>query len=138
MKTPKLSRQLFNRMSVMLVVFSIFVFGLFGIILRVSLIQMYQNQTNLRAQQIASALNNVTTHRQNMSGAPMYLRFLYDSTNEKVYLIDRDYQLETHQDNEISEFSQLDKSMQDYVRSEEHTSELQSRPHLVCRLLLEK
>src|SRR5690554_2386361 len=26
----------------------------------------------------------------------------------------------------------------DYARSEEHTSELQSRPHLVCRLLLEK
>src|SRR3989442_3403093 len=25
-----------------------------------------------------------------------------------------------------------------YIRSEEHTSELQSRPHLVCRLLLEK
>ena len=24
------------------------------------------------------------------------------------------------------------------TRSEEHTSELQSRPHLVCRLLLEK
>src|SRR5690554_8234604 len=26
----------------------------------------------------------------------------------------------------------------DQKRSEEHTSELQSRPHLVCRLLLEK
>src|SRR5690554_7434530 len=26
----------------------------------------------------------------------------------------------------------------DQIRSEEHTSELQSRPHLVCRLLLEK
>src|SRR3989442_4236738 len=26
----------------------------------------------------------------------------------------------------------------DSCRSEEHTSELQSRPHLVCRLLLEK
>src|SRR5690554_7625400 len=26
----------------------------------------------------------------------------------------------------------------DTARSEEHTSELQSRPHLVCRLLLEK
>src|SRR5690554_7570912 len=26
----------------------------------------------------------------------------------------------------------------DVPRSEEHTSELQSRPHLVCRLLLEK
>src|SRR3989442_2163672 len=25
-----------------------------------------------------------------------------------------------------------------FARSEEHTSELQSRPHLVCRLLLEK
>src|SRR5690554_2799952 len=25
-----------------------------------------------------------------------------------------------------------------WVRSEEHTSELQSRPHLVCRLLLER
>src|SRR3989442_5411585 len=25
-----------------------------------------------------------------------------------------------------------------FYRSEEHTSELQSRPHLVCRLLLEK
>src|SRR5690554_128709 len=28
--------------------------------------------------------------------------------------------------------------MIDHYRSEEHTSELQSRPHLVCRLLLEK
>src|SRR5690554_7245717 len=28
--------------------------------------------------------------------------------------------------------------LQYYLRSEEHTSELQSRPHLVCRLLLEK
>src|SRR5690554_7777812 len=30
------------------------------------------------------------------------------------------------------------KLMRIAVRSEEHTSELQSRPHLVCRLLLEK
>src|SRR2546429_2918151 len=29
-------------------------------------------------------------------------------------------------------------SLQDNLRSEEHTSELQSRLHLVCRLLLEK
>src|SRR5690554_7192409 len=28
--------------------------------------------------------------------------------------------------------------LREYDRSEEHTSELQSRPHLVCRLLLEK
>src|SRR5690554_7049781 len=29
-------------------------------------------------------------------------------------------------------------SLDELQRSEEHTSELQSRPHLVCRLLLEK
>src|SRR3989442_4427128 len=31
-----------------------------------------------------------------------------------------------------------DIELDDDARSEEHTSELQSRPHLVCRLLLEK
>src|SRR5436305_7763944 len=31
-----------------------------------------------------------------------------------------------------------DKKQRGSRRSEEHTSELQSRPHLVCRLLLEK
>src|SRR5690554_6964187 len=35
----------------------------------------------------------------------------------------------------IAEFSEF---LARAVRSEEHTSELQSRPHLVCRLLLEK
>src|SRR3989442_2740640 len=36
--------------------------------------------------------------------------------------------------------SQLDRLLdpRNVSRSEEHTSELQSRPHLVCRLLLEK
>src|SRR5690625_5461112 len=40
----------------------------------------------------------------------------------------------------ISEIEQQEmiKKVQPYVRSEEHTSELQSRGHLVCRLLLEK
>src|SRR3712207_7713221 len=32
----------------------------------------------------------------------------------------------------------FDALLQDYYRSEEHTSELQSRQYLVCRLLLEK
>src|SRR3989442_12013488 len=31
-----------------------------------------------------------------------------------------------------------ERAARDVARSEEHTSELQSRPHLVCRLLLEK
>src|SRR5690554_4375797 len=33
---------------------------------------------------------------------------------------------------------QIDSNNHPDIRSEEHTSELQSRPHLVCRLLLEK
>src|SRR5690625_6525513 len=32
----------------------------------------------------------------------------------------------------------LDDFLSEYKRSEEHTSELQSRGHIVCRLLLEK
>src|SRR5690554_59193 len=36
------------------------------------------------------------------------------------------------------EFLEIASLYPETVRSEEHTSELQSRPHLVCRLLLEK
>src|SRR5690554_4572400 len=43
---------------------------------------------------------------------------------------------DTLQDKQNQMFSLIN-SLGD-VRSEEHTSELQSRPHLVCRLLLEK
>src|SRR5690554_7266630 len=39
---------------------------------------------------------------------------------------------------EREEFLQRFAHMAKNARSEEHTSELQSRPHLVCRLLLEK
>src|SRR3989442_5156797 len=35
-------------------------------------------------------------------------------------------------------YSETDRCREPRRRSEEHTSELQSRPHLVCRLLLEK
>src|SRR5687768_18054167 len=40
----------------------------------------------------------------------------------------------------VKEMPQLDRFARDFAsqRSEEHTSELQSRLHLVCRLLLEK
>src|SRR5690554_7042479 len=39
---------------------------------------------------------------------------------------------------EFSGFVEDLKQKGEKLRSEEHTSELQSRPHLVCRLLLEK
>src|SRR5438309_7406449 len=38
----------------------------------------------------------------------------------------------------LSELAPLVEAQQGIVRSEEHTSELQSQFHLVCRLLLEK
>src|SRR3989442_3516019 len=38
----------------------------------------------------------------------------------------------------VRAFGQAPDLSVDLSRSEEHTSELQSRPHLVCRLLLEK
>src|SRR3989442_1990291 len=40
--------------------------------------------------------------------------------------------------NPIELLRRADPARLDGIRSEEHTSELQSRPHLVCRLLLEK
>src|SRR5690554_7792258 len=36
------------------------------------------------------------------------------------------------------QYIRINGTLQIFSRSEEHTSELQSRPHLVCRLLLEK
>src|SRR5690625_6856312 len=39
---------------------------------------------------------------------------------------------------EHEEIDELRKAVEEEARSEEHTSELQSRGHLVCRLLLEK
>src|SRR2546422_6688835 len=43
-----------------------------------------------------------------------------------------------HAEGERKQHHQVDDLAPDDVRSEEHTSELQSRLHLVCRLLLEK
>src|SRR5690554_7418568 len=41
--------------------------------------------------------------------------------------------------NRYEKYKQDEKyALRNCLRSEEHTSELQSRPHLVCRLLLEK
>src|SRR5690554_7331045 len=41
-------------------------------------------------------------------------------------------------DDVYNNYGQGDMFLAKDARSEEHTSELQSRPHLVCRLLLEK
>src|SRR3989442_8335496 len=41
-------------------------------------------------------------------------------------------------EDELTAAQRGDRALAAVSRSEEHTSELQSRPHLVCRLLLEK
>src|SRR3989449_6622125 len=50
----------------------------------------------------------------------------------------RQYQKETLGDIDAARLPDLVAGLLDKLRSEEHTSELQSRLHLVCRLLLEK
>src|SRR5690554_7678171 len=58
----------------------------------------------------------------------LYKRIANAKSDEEI----RDIQVEM-----IDRFGLLPDPVK-YLRSEEHTSELQSRPHLVCRLLLEK
>src|SRR5690554_7457052 len=54
-----------------------------------------------------------------------------------VILIDVPYQLWSHAKKLRMSKEEIKREHKE-SRSEEHTSELQSRPHLVCRLLLEK
>src|SRR5690554_7615993 len=49
-----------------------------------------------------------------------------------------DLAVHSHKDLETTSPPGLTITAVSYRRSEEHTSELQSRPHLVCRLLLER
>src|SRR5690554_7033808 len=75
-------------------------------------------------------------HFENLAyfeAAPMYNeladKFLAKQKGEKNYVLRA-----VISNGKIVEYRRSNK----YYRSEEHTSELQSRPHLVCRLLLEK
>src|SRR5690554_7100637 len=66
--------------------------------------------------------------------------YLLDGDNIRCGLNnDLDFSREDRVEN-IRRIAEVSRLMMDagLIRSEEHTSELQSRPHLVCRLLLEK
>src|SRR5690554_7637637 len=88
------------------------------------------------------------------SGEKIYVQVAYMLTNEETinrefgnlleirdnypkYVVTMDEMTETTTYEGIKRIHVKDFCL-NLVRSEEHTSELQSRPHLVCRLLLEK
>src|SRR5690554_7343574 len=74
------------------------------------------------------ATNNIGTKNLNV------FVFENDLTTPPIELfLAEKYKLETYQTREF-----WVEDNKERFRSEEHTSELQSRPHLVCRLLLEK
>src|SRR2546429_1804453 len=86
-----------------------------------------------------------STHREAISAPPLWTsRFPWESTNSQVHLrspasytssalhVVRDFPAKSS-----SGPGGTNCSLRHSKRSEEHTSELQSRLHLVCRLLLE-
>ncbi len=115
MKTPKLSKQLFQWMSLLLVVFSMLVFAMFWPLFRYALIDTYQRELQKKADQIASAIKNITPSQGHMGGVNMYLRFLYESTQEDVWIIDANYQIETRVTSEYQQFEDLPLEVQQYV-----------------------
>src|SRR3989442_6373707 len=64
--------------------------------------------------------------------------FLYDSTYHPVFVDQKNTAMEMILHGQRIATNGDVRGDALAVRSEEHTSELQSRPHLVCRLLLEK
>src|SRR5690625_6496936 len=78
---------------------------------------------------------------------------MHQMLNKKIMRLTQSYEKQAHNQshqflkltNRLDQVTQAvevhdltDQQLQKQVRSEEHTSELQSRDHLVCRLLLEK
>src|SRR3712207_9054016 len=68
----------------------------------------------------------------------IYTRSLHDALPIWIVTQGRAYALEVDGTVDAVEFARLARDAMNGTRSEEHTSELQSRQYLVCRLLLEK
>src|SRR5690554_7010462 len=63
---------------------------------------------------------------------------LFRSRTERVGPVDVHVEVLLEVDRQVALLAEREGAEAAVHRSEEHTSELQSRPHLVCRLLLEK
>src|SRR2546422_3437981 len=77
----------------------------------------------------SNSVDDVREMRETVRTAPAHGRY-------RVYIIDEVHMLSAAAFNAL--LKTLEEPPAHVVRSEEHTSELQSRLHLVCRLLLEK
>src|SRR5690554_2660720 len=64
------------------------------------------------------------------------LRYKFDTSMEDIYQV-LNY-VTINGSKTVGQIVKQALETKQHIRSEEHTSELQSRPHLVCRLLLEK
>src|SRR5690554_7683978 len=99
-------------------------------------IQVLQQSTVLEADEQGTSIRNdfVLTKRDATVESSFYVSLL----TEAKKLIDggANISLEAMINNVVTEMGSGKPTAA--IRSEEHTSELQSRPHLVCRLLLEK
>src|SRR5690625_6672265 len=85
---------------------------------------------------LQQALNQLTPRQKEV----IYLRFYHGLTNPEISgVMDiNDQCVRNLLSGAIKRLRQRAVKMMASERSEEHTSELQSRGHLVCRLLLEK
>src|SRR2546428_8495320 len=66
------------------------------------------------------------------------LFFVMDERGRSVHLTDKGVETMSPQDPTLFVVPDISHAIHELERSEEHTSELQSRSDLVCRLLLEK
>src|SRR5690554_7202487 len=86
------------------------------------------NRSELRANPLYNLLYNYLSHFRTFY-EHLGSELVFNETGSFFFLKESsDDESEEHDEN----------AFRVQVRSEEHTSELQSRPHLVCRLLLEK
>src|SRR2546423_11719381 len=90
---------------------------------------LFPYTTLFRSGREVSLAGRITAHRD--MGKSQFIDIKDGSARLQVYA-----QKQTLGDEQFEIFKHLD--LGDFIRSEEHTSELQSLAYLVCRLLLEK
>src|SRR5690625_5709378 len=83
-------------------------------------------------------INYASDHENDFDVFYQFMDYMDDDTKQgELFTADQDYLNDSKKQKMKKQF-QIAQQNEIVFRSEEHTSELQSRGHLVCRLLLEK